>query len=74
MRIAVVGAGAIGTWLGAALARAGHDVALIARGAHLDAMRRDGVRVADEGGGDYVVRPLVTAVIKASDVLLAVDG
>jgi 2-dehydropantoate 2-reductase len=42
MHVAVVGAGAIGTWLGAALARAGHDVALIARGPHLDAMRAAG--------------------------------
>lgn len=58
MRIAVVGSGAIGTWLGAALARSGHDVALIARGAHLDAMRRDGVRVT--GSEVYQAQPLVT--------------
>jgi ketopantoate reductase len=45
MRIAVVGAGAIGTWLGAALTRAGHDVHLVARGAHLEAIRRSGVRI-----------------------------
>jgi 2-dehydropantoate 2-reductase len=59
MRIAVIGAGAIGTWLGAALARAGEDVALIARGRHLDAMRRGGVHVhgPDEA---YTVHPLVT--------------
>jgi 2-dehydropantoate 2-reductase len=54
MRIAVAGAGAIGTWLGAALARAGHDVTLLARGAHLEAMRAGGVHV--RGSEKYAVR------------------
>jgi 2-dehydropantoate 2-reductase len=54
MRIAVVGSGAIGTWIGAALARAGHDVHLVARGAHLEAILRDGVRVT--GAEEYAVR------------------
>jgi 2-dehydropantoate 2-reductase len=45
MKVAVVGAGAIGAYVGAALARGGADVHLLARGAHLEAMRRDGVRV-----------------------------
>ena len=54
MRIAVAGAGAIGTWLGAALARAGHDVTLLARGAHRDAMRAGSVRV--RGAEEYDVR------------------
>jgi 2-dehydropantoate 2-reductase len=58
MRIAVVGAGAVGTWLGAALARAGHEVALVARGAHLDAMRERGVEV--RGADAFTVRPVVT--------------
>jgi 2-dehydropantoate 2-reductase len=60
MRIAVVGSGAIGTWLGAALAQAGHDVALIARGAHLAAMRETGVRVEPADGDAYVVQALAT--------------
>ena len=54
MRIAVAGAGAIGTWLGAALARAGHGVVLLARGAHGDAMRAEGVRV--RGAEEYDAR------------------
>ena len=45
MRFAVLGAGAIGAYVGACLARGGTDVTLIARGAHLAAMQRDGVRV-----------------------------
>ncbi len=49
-RYAVVGAGAIGAYVGASLARGGRDVTLIARGAHLDAMRAHGVRVLSERG------------------------
>lgn len=42
MRWAIFGAGAIGTWVGAALAQAGEDAALVARGAHLEALQRQG--------------------------------
>ncbi len=49
-RFAVLGAGAIGGYVGAALARAGRDVTLIARGAHLAAMRTNGVHVRSERG------------------------
>jgi 2-dehydropantoate 2-reductase len=45
MRIAVMGAGGIGGYFGARLAAAGHDVAFIARGAHLEAMRAHGLQV-----------------------------
>jgi 2-dehydropantoate 2-reductase len=48
MRVAVMGSGGLGGYFGALLARGGSDVSFIARGAHLDAMRRDGLRV--EGG------------------------
>src|SRR5439155_22237162 len=50
MKFAIVGAGAIGAFLGAMLARAGEDVTLIARGAHLRAMQEHGVRVRGEIG------------------------
>jgi 2-dehydropantoate 2-reductase len=50
MKFAIVGAGAIGAFLGAMLARAGEDVTLIARGAHLRAMQEHGVRVRGEVG------------------------
>ncbi len=39
MRIAIVGAGGVGGCYGGALARAGHDVGMLARGAHLAALR-----------------------------------
>ncbi|HEY6326087.1 MAG TPA: 2-dehydropantoate 2-reductase [Candidatus Cybelea sp.] len=51
MRVAVVGAGAIGGFIAAALARAGAPVAIVARGAHLAAIRRDGLRVESDLGG-----------------------
>jgi len=47
MRIAVLGSGGIGGYYGALLAKAGHDVSFIARGAHLEAMQRRGLMRGD---------------------------
>jgi len=59
MRFAVVGAGAIGAYVGAALARGGSEVTLIARGAHLQAMQKHGVQVLSPRG-DFHVHPPAT--------------
>ncbi|WP_028927416.1 2-dehydropantoate 2-reductase [Pseudonocardia acaciae] len=59
MKIAVLGAGAIGAYVGASLCRAGAEVHLIARGPHLAALRRDGVRVLSPRG-DFSARPYAT--------------
>jgi 2-dehydropantoate 2-reductase len=59
VRIAVVGAGAIGAYWGAALHRGGTEVHLIARRAHLEAMRENGVRVLSPRG-DFTAHPHVT--------------
>lgn len=59
MRIVVMGAYGVGGYFGAYLAQAGHDVAFVARGAHLEAMRRDGLRL--EGSRGDIVLPKVTA-------------
>lgn len=67
MRFAVVGAGAIGAYVGAALARGGADITLIARGPHLAAMRSRGVRVISPRG-DFTAHP------QATDDLAAVAG
>jgi 2-dehydropantoate 2-reductase len=56
MRIVIVGAGAIGGFIAAALARAGEDVALVARGAHLEAIRRKGLHVGASDLGSFGVR------------------
>jgi 2-dehydropantoate 2-reductase len=55
VKIAVVGAGAIGAYVGAALHRGGADVSLVARGAHLEAIRAHGVQVRSPRG-DFVAR------------------
>jgi 2-dehydropantoate 2-reductase len=59
MRLAVVGAGAIGGYVGACLARGGCEVTLIARRAHLEAIRDHGIRVfgADD---EFLVHPRAT--------------
>jgi 2-dehydropantoate 2-reductase len=56
VRIVIAGAGAIGGYIGARLARAGADVVLFARGPHLRAMRERGLRVISPDG-DFEVRP-----------------
>src|SRR5262245_50122180 len=56
MKIAVVGAGGVGGYFGARLAASGQDVWFIARGAHLESMRRDGLRVYS-ANGDVLVKP-----------------
>ncbi|AGF72088.1 2-dehydropantoate 2-reductase [Corynebacterium halotolerans] len=48
MRIAFIGAGAVGGWFGGRLAAAGHDVVFVARGATLDALITEGLRLNDE--------------------------
>src|SRR5262245_28331894 len=52
MKIAVVGAGAIGGYLGGWLAAAGEEVTFVARGANLDAIRQRGMRVVGEDGSE----------------------
>ena len=54
MRIAVIGAGGVGGAFGAALAQAGADVTFVARGAHLQAMRSNGLRVLSPRGDVHV--------------------
>ena len=59
MRFVIAGAGAIGGYIGARLAKAGADVVLFARGPHLRAMEERGLRVVSPDG-DFEVRPAVT--------------
>jgi len=55
MRICIFGAGAIGGFFGARLALAGFEPSLIARGAHLAAMRANGLKLIS-GGEEHVVQ------------------
>jgi 2-dehydropantoate 2-reductase len=56
MRFAILGSGAVGGYYGAKLAQAGHDVTFIARGAHLAAIREQGLQVRSPVLGDFTVR------------------
>jgi len=56
VKIAVVGAGAIGGYVGGWLAAAGEEVTFIARGANLAAIKQNGMRVIGEDGAEVVAR------------------
>ena len=60
MAIAIVGAGAIGGFLGVRLAAAGEDVTLVARGANLAAIKADGLRLIEEDGTQRTARVATT--------------
>jgi len=60
MKFLIVGAGAIGGYIGARMAKAGFDVTLVARGPHLRAMQERGVQVKSSEG-DFTARPAVAA-------------
>lgn len=79
MRFIVYGAGAIGGVVGARLAQAGEGVALIARGAHADAIRRDGLTLEAVDGTATLALPIAThpgelAYAAGDVVLLAVKS
>ena len=61
MKIAVIGSGAMGGYIGGRLAQAGRDVTFIDKGQHLNAIRQNGLRV-NSPSGDFLIKP-----IKATD-------
>ncbi len=63
MRICVIGAGSIGGLLAARLARSGEEVSVIARGAHLEAIRVNGLTLLEEGSEPLVAKVRATSVI-----------
>ncbi len=56
MRFGIMATGGVGGYFGAMLARGGKDVAFIARGEHLEAMRKEGLRVESVAPGEFSVR------------------
>src|ERR1700723_673109 len=73
MKIAVIGAGGVGGTFGAALAKAGADVWFLARGAHLEAMRANGLRITGGRGETHLSPTQATndpAEIGHADVVL----
>jgi len=77
MKFAVMGAGAVGCFYGAMLARAGHEVVLIGRPQHVDAIRRDGLHLDTRSFDEYVrvsASTEVSAIQGASVVLFCVKS
>lgn len=60
MKICIFGAGAIGGYMGVKLAQVGADVSLVARGPHLEAMQKNGLRLIEEDSD-------ITVPVKASE-------
>ncbi len=60
MRVTVMGSGGTGGYFGGLLARAGEDVTFVARGAHLEAMRKSGLTVRSRLAGDFSVTARAT--------------
>jgi 2-dehydropantoate 2-reductase len=65
MRYIIYGAGAVGGVIGARLFQAGHDVVLIARGPHLEALRRDGLRFQAPGEDVTLTIPAIASPAEA---------
>jgi 2-dehydropantoate 2-reductase len=77
MKIAVMGAGAVGCYFGARLARAGHEVTLIARPAHVDAITQHGLIFESGGTREHIpaqATPEASGVAGADVVLLCVKS
>jgi 2-dehydropantoate 2-reductase len=73
MRIAIMGSGAVGGYFGAKLAAVGHELTFIARGPHLAAMRRSGLRIDSPNGNLHVHDAVFTdnpAAARTADLVL----
>jgi 2-dehydropantoate 2-reductase len=72
MKFAVMGAGAVGCFYGAMLARAGHDVVLIGRPQHVEAVEREGLRLETRQFDERVRMPASTApeAVRGADAVL----
>jgi 2-dehydropantoate 2-reductase len=67
LKVTVMGAGAVGCYFGGMLARAGHDVTLVARPQHVQAIRRDGLRLETKTFDEHVRLQAVTEASAAAD-------
>lgn len=73
MKIAILGAGGVGGYFGARLAASGSDITFIARGKHLEAMRKNGLRVISPLGDVTIQDPkVVDSVDKVEEIDLVV--
>ena len=73
LKVAVIGTGGVGGYFGGLLAQAGHDVNFIARGAHLQAIKKNGLRVESQLDGTFTVPGNATdntAELESQDLVL----
>ena len=73
MKVLIMGSGAVGGYFGSVLYRDGHDVQFVARGNHLDAISRDGLRVESVTSGNFTINPPVMECLdgqKKADLVL----
>ena len=56
MKVCIYGAGAIGGWIGAHLAQTGHEVSVVARGANLEALQKNGLQCVQTQAADAVLK------------------
>ena len=67
MKILIAGSGGVGGYFGGRLALAGHEVTFIARGAHQEALEKDGLKVKSINGDFHVPSVTVTDDISQAD-------
>ena len=63
-----MGTGGVGGYFGGLLARAGHEVKFVARGAHLDAIKTSGLHIESSNKGDFTVQCEATRAPNSSDI------
>lgn len=68
MKLAIIGAGAVGGYFGALLHESGADVTLVARGQTLEMLKTQGLHISDSNGERYVSVPAVESVAELKDV------
>ena len=67
VHIVVMGSGGVGGYFGAKLQRAGERVTFVARGPHLEAIKRSGLAIKSAGEGDILVRPAAVERLEGAD-------
>jgi len=67
VHIVVMGSGGVGGYFGAKLQRAGERVTFVARGPHLEAIKRSGLAIKSAGEGDFLVRPAAVERLEGAD-------
>jgi len=78
LKILIMGSGAVGSYFGAVLHKAGHEVLFVARGSHLEAIRKNGLIVESTASSNFTIYPNITDILqpeyRAELILYCVKG